>query len=355
VLVFFTLLFTLKRQNVAMWLALLYAFGTPVFFRTGFLNHNLMLGHIAFAGMFAVWNPGASPRLSARTRDWLCGLAGGTAILFDYTGAVVILGLGAYTVLKRWREQGPPEAMRAALWYLLGTLGPVLLLWFYQYASFGNPFLPGQHWMPRVEYIERGYQGYEFPPRLSLLSMLLFDYRFGLFVSAPILALAVVAPFMNRGAEQRIPVLEMTMLLGLSALTWLFFGGSNYTNLQYNTGIRYLTPVFPFLFVPAGLVLSRLRLRTAYAWALLGLAISWPLAMYREVERPLGILDPVIRTFTAGFALPALNTLAETGGQYGDFFAHGVSPLALFALTGAVLYAVWSPRFRGADARIGDA
>jgi hypothetical protein len=69
--------------------------------------------------------------------------------------------------------------------------------------------------------------------------------------------------------------------------------------------------------------------------------------MYRDVERPLGILDPVVRTFTQGFALPALNTLSLTSGQYGDFFARGVSPLPLFVLAGAILYGIWSPRFRG--------
>src|SRR5204863_6413819 len=75
VLVFFALLYTLKNQRLAMWLALLYAFGTPVFFRTGFLNHNLMLGHIAFAGVLCVWNPWNGTRLSARTRDFWCGVA----------------------------------------------------------------------------------------------------------------------------------------------------------------------------------------------------------------------------------------------------------------------------------------
>jgi hypothetical protein len=114
-----------------------------------------------------------------------------------------------------------------------------------------------------------------------------------------------------------------------------------------NTGIRYLTPVFPFLFVPAALVLARMRPQAAYAWGLLALVVSWPLAMYREVEAPLGLLDPIVRTFAAGFALPPLNTLGLTSGQYGDFFAKGVSPLPLFVVAGAVIYGLWTPRLRG--------
>ncbi len=334
------------RDRSAMWLALLYAFGTPVFFRTGFLNHNLMLGHIAFAGLAVVWNPWQGERLSRRARDVLCGVAGGLTILFDYTGVVLILGLGAYLVLKRWREDGLSAAIRSAAWYVAGTLGPVGLLWWYQYRAFGNAFLPGQHWMPPVQWIDRGYQGYEFPPDPSLLWMLLTDHRFGLFVAAPVLLPALAAPLLERGEKRRLPGLELWALLLLAAGTWLFFGGSNYTRLQYNTGIRYLAPIFPFLFVPAAVVLMRMRLVTAGAWALAGVLVAWPLAMYREVERPLGLLDPIARTFFGGFSLPALNTLAETGGQYGDFFRHGTSPLPLFALTGVLLWALWSPRFR---------
>ncbi len=345
VLVFIALFHTLKASRMAMWLALLYAFGTPVFFRTGFLNHNLMLGHIAFAGFLVVWNPWGGARLSDRARAFLAGVAGGTAILFDYTGVVLIVGLGAYVGLRRWRDHGLAEGMRSALWYVLGTLGPVFLLWWYQYRAFGHPFLPGQHWMPAVQWSDRGYQGYEVPPDPELLWMLLADIRFGLFVSAPVLLLALAAPVVDR-RERRIPALEMTMLLALAAGTWLFFGGSNYVRLQFNTGIRYLSCIFPFLFVPAALVLARMRLSTAYAWAVLGITVAWPLAMYRRVQYDIGVLDPMVRTFTQGFTVPVLRTLSQTTGQYGDYASRGTSPLPLFLLTAAALYLVWSPGLR---------
>jgi hypothetical protein len=83
-----------------------------------------------------------------------------------------------------------------------------------------------------------------------------------------------------------IPRLEQWALLGIPLAMVLFFGGNNYTRLQFNTEIRYLTPILPFLFVPAALVLARMRPLPAYAWTLLALVVSWPLAMYRDVERP---------------------------------------------------------------------
>lgn len=346
VLVFLTLRGVLGRDQAAMWLALLYAFGTPVFFRTGFLNHNLMLGLFAFAGFLVVWNPSGSQRLRVRTRDLVCGLGAGIAILFDYSGAVFIATLFAYVAVKRWREGGLSEAVRGGIAFVAGTLPGVLLLWFYQWKAFGNPFLPGQHWMPPVEFIDRGYRGYQFPPDPGLFGMLLFDYRFGLFVAGPILLLALALPWVNRRGRAAVPWLEQLALLGIPFAMVLFFSGSNYTRLQFNTGIRYLAPIVPFLFVPAAVVLSRMRPLSAYAWALLAVVVSWPLAMYREVERPLGILDPIVRTFSGGFALPALTTLSQTTGQYGDFLSKGVTPIALFGLAGAVIYGLWSPRFR---------
>ena len=352
VLMFLTLRAVLGgRDRTAMWLSLLYAFGTPVFFRTGFLNHNLMLGHIAFAGFLAAWNPWAGQWLQVRTRDFLCGLGAGIAILFDYSGAVFIATLFGYVAFKRWREGGLREAVRGGATFVAGTLPGVLLLWFYQWKAFGNPFLPGQAWMPPVEFIDRGYQGYQFPPDPGLFGMLLVDYRFGLFVAGPILLLALALPWVNRRHGSTVPWLEQLALLGIPLAMVLFFAGNNYTRLQYNTGIRYVTPILPFLFVPAAIVLARMRPLPAYAWALLALTVSWPLAMYREVEQPLGILDPIVRTFSGGLALPALNTLAQTTGQYGDFFSHGVTPVPLFLLTGAIIYGIWSPRFRRGEPR----
>ena len=346
VLMFFVLLPLVGSQRKAMWLALAYGFATPVFFRTGFLNHNLMLGHIAFAGFAALWNPWNGTRLSSRGRDFVCGLGGGAAILFDYTGVVLISLLGLYVIVKRWREAGPGEAVRGALWYGLGTLGPVLLLWFYQWAAFGNPFLPGQHWMPPVQWSDRGYQGYQFPPQPELLWMLLADIRFGLFVSAPILLLALAAPWLSRGGRGPVPPLELWTMLLVALGTWLFFGGSNYTRLQFNTGIRYLACLFPFLYVPAAVVLARLRPASVLAWVMLGLAVAWPLAMYRKVQFPIGVLDPIARTFISGITLPVLRTLSDLGGAYGGYAARGTSPLAAYALAAVVIWALWSPRFR---------
>ena len=159
-----------------------------------------------------------------------------------------------------------------------GAAGPILLLWLYQYQSFGNPFLPGQNWMPPVEWIDIGYQGFT-SPQPELLRLLLFDYRYGLFLTCPLMLLALAAPFWNRGKRPIIPTREF-MLLALAPVGLLLFcAGISYVRLQFNNGLRYLAPLLPYMFVLVASILVRLPRRTGRTssrlqqWRRLG---RWP-------------------------------------------------------------------------------
>jgi hypothetical protein len=136
----------------------------------------------------------------------------------------------------------------------------------------------------------------------------------------------------------------------LLAGLWLFFSCVSYTRLQFNTGIRYLAPIFPFLFLPVAAMLVRLPLRLVYFIGLFSLVLSWPLAMHREVESGPGVLEPVISIFTGGFKLPVLTVLSRMGDAYGSYFSGGVSALPVLVLLGAMIFGIWYP-FRGAAAK----
>jgi hypothetical protein len=330
-----------QSERAALFTSIVYAFGTPVFFRAGYLNHNMMLGHIAFLGLLALWNPEQKSFLTGRTGAVLGGVCGGLCLLLDYSGVVMLLGLFVYCVAKAWNRDGGTGAWRNAVSYAAGSLGPIALLWFYQWASFGNPIYPGQHWMPPVEWIDVGYQGFGLP-QWELLRSLAIDYRYGLFTTCPIMLLALAAWWANRSGKRAIPSMELATMLALSCGLWLFCGGISYTRLQFNTGIRYLAPLFPFMWVPTAIVLMRFGWRLRYFLATAAIAQAWCLAMYRDVERGFGVLEPVIRVFTGGFQLPVLTVLSRLEGSVGDYFAHGVSPLPLFVLTAAVIYGIWS-------------
>jgi len=348
VAMFYVLRMVFSSDRMGFWMALLYAFGTPVFFRTGFLNHNMILGHLTFMGFLVMWNPGETKRWPANLRYFLGGLAGGAALLLDYSGLVLLGGLFLYAVSKVWNAGTARRVMATACWYGFGAAGPILLLGLYQWRSFGNPFMPGQNWMPAVEWIEIGYQGFT-SPQPELLRLLLFDYRYGLFVTCPLMLLALLAPWWNRGERRQIAAREFILLLLVPAGLWLFCGGISYVRLQYNNGLRYLAPLLPYMFVPAAIVLARLPRRLGYLVATAAVAQAWSMAMYRDVERGLGVLDPILHVFIGGFQLPALTVLSRMSGQYGDYGVLGVSPLPTFIVVAAVLMVIWfgySPRAR---------
>ncbi|MEJ7607144.1 MAG: hypothetical protein WKF37_12975 [Bryobacteraceae bacterium] len=160
-------------------------------------------------------------RLSLSLRLLLAGLTGGAALLFDYSGVVLLLTLFLYAVARSWAGRGALSAMREGAWYVAGTIPPVLLLWFYQWQSFGDPFRPGQHWMPPVEWIGLGYQGFGLP-QWELIANLAFDYRYGLFATCPLLLLGLFAPMVDRRRSALLPGTELCFLAG----TVLAFGYS---------------------------------------------------------------------------------------------------------------------------------
>jgi hypothetical protein len=331
-------------DRTAFWLALLYAFGTPVFFRTGFINHNMILGHFTFIGFLAMWNPGSDTRWSPKLRYFFAGLMGGAAVLLDYSGVVLLAALFCYAIAKS-REDGPGlgSMISAAMPYGVGAAGPILLLWLYQYQSFGNPFLPGQNWMPPVDWIDIGYQGFT-SPQPELLKLLLFDYRYGLFLTCPLMLLALAAPLWNRGKGRLIPAREF-LLLALAPLGLLLFcAGISYVRLQFNNGLRYLAPLLPYMFVLAASILVKLPRRLAYLIAIAAVAQAWSMAMFRDVERGFGLLDPILHVFIGGLQLPVLTVLSRMQGQYGDYAASGVSPLPIFMVIAAVVAAIWAGR-----------
>lgn len=345
VAMFFLLRALFASDRIAFWLALLYAFGTPVFYRAGILNHNMMAGHFALMGFMAMWNPNGLVRWSDGARYAAGGLAGGLCFLLDNSGAILLGALFCYAVARAWNAGGGMK-LRAALMYGAGAMGPVLVLWFYQWQCFGNFYLPVQHWMvlPNLKEVHVGYHGLTLP-QAYLVRMLLFDYRFGLFVTCPLLLLALAAPWADR--RRVIPGRELAAIAAISVTMVLFFGGWTSTVLQFSYGMRYLAPLVPFLYLCVAAVLVRLPRRFAYLIATVAVGQAWSMAMYRDIERGFGVLDTVLHVAIGGFQLPALTVLSRLGAA-GEYAAGGVSPLPIFAMTAAILFVVWSGRTRAA-------
>jgi hypothetical protein len=323
----------------ALWMTLWYAFGTPVFFRAAYLNQNLALGIFAFLSFALLWNPRELVRWRSRTRLIVAGLFAGLAFLCDYSGAVVAAVLGLYAWSKQTEERGHVGAgLVDSLWFAAGAIPGVLMLWQYQWASFGNPFYPPQHWMAPVRWIDVGYQGVGgFTP--DLFRMLLIDPRFGLFVAMPIAALGFLTPWLAWRRRSELPWRETLACVGVTAALVLFFSTVQYTRLQWVTGIRYLAPVFPFAFLAAVPVLLRLPRVVTYGLAVLSVVIAWSLAMVRNQGT---VLDNIQRAMVEGFQLPWLTVVSKMATQYMPWLTGRPSALPWLALGAVAIALIWT-------------
>ncbi len=324
----------------ALWLALLYAFGTPVFFRSGFLNQNMLVAHATLFAFALLWRPDRPGGIEDRSpRLALAGVAAGTTLLCDYSGVVPLLALGLYAGVQLLRAHGPTAAAPRVGALVAGGALPVAVLLGYQQWAFGNPLFPAQRYMPDTAYSVRGWFGLT-PPAPDLLTANLFDLRFGLFAFCPLLLLGVVgwAAALGRRSVRAEAVLALGIFLGL----WLFASAVQFGRLQWNTGVRYMVPAVPLLFLATALALRHLPRPWAVGLGIASVAQSWALAMVRE-DVPTSLASALL----AGVQLPWLSVLGMMGGQYLDFLGRRPpDPTLLVLLVGGLLACLWLPARR---------
>jgi hypothetical protein len=222
--------------------AVLYGLGTPVFFRSGYLNHNLLVADAGFTAVLLLWNATGKPLQSLRAG--VAGLLAGYCVLCDYSGVVVVAVLALYVWLL---SAGQPlrQRWRLVLAYGAGVIPGIAALQIYQAVAFGSFILPSQHYMAPTSPTSHGYRGFDWPSP-ALIWANFFDPRFGLFAFCPALILAFAAPFVKR-VRYRVPPRETWIILVYFALFVLFCAANQYSWLQPLTGFRYLVPVVPGL------------------------------------------------------------------------------------------------------------
>jgi hypothetical protein len=337
VVVVYALLLRLgAARRAATALALLFAFGTPVFFRSAYLNQNLLVAQLslfAFAALALPRAPAPSPRALA-----LAGLFAGFALVCDYSGVVAIAALGAYALARCVRALGAGAGTRRAGWMVASGAAAAAILPLYQAWAFGDPWLPAQHYMPATPYSGFGWSGFNWPAA-DLAWQNLFDPRFGLFTAGPLLLLAFAAPVAARRGAPRLDPPDLALAFGLSAGFWLFASCVEYARLQWNTGVRYLVPCVPFLFLAAATVLARLPRRLAVAIALLAVGWSWAHAMVRETP-----WESARAVLTGGPQLPWLTSVWRSGAR-APLLLRDAGPAAwpLLLPAAAALAILWRP------------
>jgi hypothetical protein len=319
----------------ALWLALLYGFATPVLYRTAQLNQNVLLGHFALFAFVTLWRPWDPPARPRPPRYFLAGVLAGWTVVLDYSGVIALAVLARY---GHWRRRSLPPECRAASdgWrFMAGALGSLAVLLGYQWAVFGHPLWPPQAYMPPATFTPYGYRGMDWP-RLDLLWATAFDLRYGLFVSAPLLLAGLYVPGWRQRGGRLIGRPETIFVLAFCALFFLFAAANQYGRMQFNTGVRHIVPVSAFLFLLAAGVLRRMPPVAAALVGVLTTYWSWCLAMYRDVEQGVGVVESVIHVTLEGFRLPWHTTLVRLG-----YLPETASVLPVLGVAAAVLWALW--------------
>ena len=333
VIMFWIFVSLTDNRRISAMLALLYAFATPVLFRTAQLNQNMLLADFALFAFVLLWQPWDGG--AGKPFYFLAGLCAGWTVVLDYSGVVAVAALSGYA-LSKWLSFAKNERKTSDLVRYGAGLGIcAVILMGYQWAAFGNPILPPQSYMPPANFTDLGYRGFSFP-RLDLLFETAFGIRYGLFTSAPILLTALAAPFVLRKRDFLLAHREAIFAIVFTILSFIFCSANQYGRMQFNTGVRHIVPVVPFLFIFAANVLIKIPRILAIVVGLAGTYWSWCLAVYRDVEQGFGVFESVRHITLEGPQLPWLTTLERMG------FVNGISAVWVLLLCGVVIWGLWS-------------
>src|SRR5688572_14938418 len=338
VLMYRTLLSRTRDDREALLWAMVYAFATPIFFRSAFLNHNVILAHcvlgawLALTGLHA--RSGSDKSMLTERSSFGAGLLLGIGLLCDYSAAPFLLVFGLWIFMDGWRASGASRASALAVRYTAGALIPLIVLLGYQWAAFGNPFFPAQRYMPPTEFSVKGWYGFSVPSADLLLGNL-FDLRYGLLAFCPLLAAAVSAPFF-RDREDAPSSSQLAWIFASVAGLYLFSSANQFANLQWNTGVRYMVPATPLLFLAAVPVLRRMP--GFLRWGLVGISLIISLAVTMTRE---DIPTALMMLFRDGPTLPILIVLRKMQSGYSSLVLPWFTIWALYAVLGLFLWLLW--------------
>ena len=331
---------TLARRNVtpgnALWLALLFAFGTPIFFRQAHLNHNMFLMYALFVAFLLLWRrPDRAYPVPLGYR-LAAGFLGGFTLAVDYIGVLTLCGLYLLLFFDRLSTADWVRSFRESLAYVLASIPPVLFLLYSQWAMYGNPFLPGQYWMPEQNiYVQEGWRGFDWPA-LDLFFKNLFDPAYGMYAFGPVLILGLLPTWYYRENEKILPR-ELRRFIALTVLAFLVFCAANqYSRLQWNTGFRYLVPLVPLVYLAACDHLVRMPRWLRVPVTIVAVLHSWVLTVFREP-----VPDSWQMFFDEGLTFPWLRVLRMTRPSGSSMVSHPLLPWLVLGITLLLILGIW--------------
>ena len=339
-------------ERAAAALSLLFGFATPVFFRTGVLNHNMMIMYTTFVAFHLLWVRPGERAPSALSHRVAAGFLAGAGLALDYSGVVPLLVLFAYVIGARLSTASFRTSVTESIPFVLASVPPVLFLLFSQWAMFGNPFFPGQYWMPDVSvsqvygtftnpYSTEGFRGFTWP-QMDLLLLNLFDPSYGMYAYGPLLLLALIPSRWYQPAPLVLPRPERMFGVALFLAMLLFCAANQYSRIQFNSGFRYMVPLVPILFLAASDHLVRLPRRWLLLMAIPALLNSWVISMVREP-----VPESWQRVLAEGIQFPWLTVLKQTSPPDHPVIASPLLAPAILVLVAGVLAMIWRTGAKG--------
>jgi 4-amino-4-deoxy-L-arabinose transferase-like glycosyltransferase len=247
-------------------LAATYALGTMAFnYSQMFLSHQLT-AVLLFLAFYAAWRT-----LAGQWKPWgwvVCGAFCGAVVATEYTGALGVVCLALYaawsvlTSSAGTRKDRGLQLAKVGAMVLLGSAPFLGGLMAYHQSAFGHPLVSGYKYLN-----DPGYQGWHVGgflgirfPDPSAFAQSFFSPLRGLFTLSPFLLLAFggLKPLWKE--HRALFVLTVALLLGNAYFTSSFA----YNSWGWAVGPRHLTPLLPFMLLPAGLALQRLLDATSF-------------------------------------------------------------------------------------------
>jgi hypothetical protein len=241
--------------------SLLFAFGTMQFgYATAFYK-NGTASCILFSAFFLAYQI-KGHKITNPSRFFFLGFLLGFSILVDYPAALIAAVLFFYILIR--------NRSRNIFYTVLGGVGPILFLLFYQKVAFGGYFLTSYH--SRASGPDVTVFTY---PSLFRLLELLFSPTYGFFVYTPIMFL-VLQGFHQMIRSRKENLAEVIMISAIIILQPLFFTGW-WVMKTHEASLcsRFLLAIIPFSMIPIAFSFISLRRSVVLFFAIPSVLFSY--------------------------------------------------------------------------------
>jgi len=282
-------------NRTAFMTALVYAFGTPVFFYSTTYFSHVFTASLVVVCLYLMMK--LEIYFNFWTLFWL-GLFCGSTSLFETQGFLIIVLIGFYC-LVRW-------GLRIIPLFSLGIILPILLHLIYNTAAFGHPLSFAYQYMVGEnydQYLTKGLLGFS-PPRFDRIIGLTISLERGLWIYSPVLLLIFPGIYFLFKEKRFLPFFSFCLV----AFTTILFLIASYEGWDGAAafGPRQIILAIPFLTIFLASGLEHVPGFISVPVVFLSIANNWLGAVF-------GASTDVIQHWktlsSKGFSLPAVQVI----------------------------------------------